>query len=102
MSKGCRIRDRGGEKDETTAETQWRTLGFPRRIVPLSFPETLTCDVLLRCPRVGFSGAVRGTQSSAHPGRTRGEDGERDRPSGLSREGRTNRKRDTRGRDRDE
>ncbi|KAL6463808.1 hypothetical protein MHYP_G00281990 [Metynnis hypsauchen] len=35
-----------------------------KRTVPLSFPETLTCDVLPQCPRVGFSGAVRGTHTS--------------------------------------
>lgn len=32
--------------------------------VPLSFPETLTCDVLLWCARVGFLGAARGTHTS--------------------------------------
>lgn len=55
--------------------TEWR---YSPCTVPLSFPETLTCDVLLRCPRVGLSGAVRGTQSSAHPGRTRGKDSMRE------------------------
>lgn len=61
---------RDAELETTDGTSEWRSLGSPRRTVPLSFPETLTCDVLLRCPRVGFSGAVRGTQSSAHPGRS--------------------------------
>ncbi|RXN10398.1 hypothetical protein ROHU_030757 [Labeo rohita] len=64
VSDRCKSR-RDAELETTNGTSEWRWLVSRCRTVPLSFPETLTCDVLLRCPRVGFSGAVRGTQSSA-------------------------------------
>ncbi len=89
---------RYAELATTDGTSEWRSLGSPCHTVPLSFPETLTCDVLLRCPRVGFSGAVRGTQSSAHPWRSAGREiVQADRVATEGRTGRETRDRDEGG-----
>ncbi len=84
---------RYAELATTDGTSEWRSLGSPRHTVPLSFPETLTCDVLLRCPQGWVLGSCE-RHSVVCPSMKICD--ERDRSSRSSGDGRTDRKRDTR------